>query len=377
MAMPQELLYDLARLEGEVARVASAVDEVRSQIEGARTRVNLDEVLAGLESSVDSWLSRTADLEARLLHHVLEDSTDADAVMARLGALALLHTAVASDLAVLYPLDDVDEGALARHAMHRPRRAYESTIRDAAFGEGRLISALCTPDDEDSNDDAAVEPAQDEDVDAIVKDLVERAGRSGTAVLGGLAEGAGRLVFGELSPHLRRAAGLAPTELRAAVQRLTGHISRLIGRVLIRIDSIWSTVLGSYRPAVDAVIKAVDPASLVLETLAGEVVGRIMRAEQVRTVAAAALEGAADRPARVRRIRALSKKHHRWVGPVRVVARGIPHLWAVPIGPLPAAPVAAVGLLAWTFLVTGDQLDAPGPYPRVWTGVVGYAQGLT
>ena len=44
---------------------------------------------------------------------------------------------------------------------------------------------------------------------------------------------------------------------------------------------------------------------------------------------------------------------------------------------MPAAPIAAVGLLAWTTLVTGDHLDAPGPHPNLWKGVLRLAMGET
>jgi hypothetical protein len=36
-----------------------------------------------------------------------------------------------------------------------------------------------------------------------------------------------------------------------------------------------------------------------------------------------------------------------------------------------------VALLAWAMLVTADQLDAAGPYPDLWRGVVRIAAGDT
>jgi hypothetical protein len=36
-----------------------------------------------------------------------------------------------------------------------------------------------------------------------------------------------------------------------------------------------------------------------------------------------------------------------------------------------------VALLAWAVLVTADQLDATGPYPDLWRGVVRIAAGDT
>ena len=69
------------------------------------------------------------------------------------------------------------------------------------------------------------------------------------------------------------------------------------------------------------------------------------------------------------------KTHQRWVGPVCVVSRGLAPLWAVPLGPVPTAPVAAVALLAWTVILTYDQLDAPGAPLDVWKGVIRRADG--
>jgi hypothetical protein len=65
----------------------------------------------------------------------------------------------------------------------------------------------------------------------------------------------------------------------------------------------------------------------------------------------------------------LLQKNKRWVGPVRTAAKGLDFLWPVQVGPVPTAPIAACALLAWTLIITGDQLDARGPFPRFWVGV--------
>ncbi|MBI4900595.1 MAG: hypothetical protein HY829_08985 [Actinobacteria bacterium] len=374
MVMPQDLLSDLAAIEGPIANVRNAVDRV---IDPNGDGMRVGEAQTGVEEATEAWLVVTEQLEARLLQHARVDPSEQAAIGARLGAMAMLHTAVACDVALLGSLDRMDESALVGPAFD-PRLAESAgVVHEAAFGEGRLVEALSMVDDEEPIAFSESEPFGDEDVDEVVKDLVKRAGRCATAVLGGLAGGLADLAFSRLAPSLRIAADMTPKELRAAVQGLGGRITHLVGRLLTRIDALWGAVLGEYRPAVDEILAGVNPTSLVQETLAGKVVGRLMKVSNVRAAAAEALWGAPDRSARLRRIRGLTKKNSRWVGPVRVLARGIPHLWPVVVGPLPAAPVAALGLLAWTFLVTGDQLDAAGPYPHLWTGVVGYAKGRT
>jgi hypothetical protein len=50
-------------------------------------------------------------------------------------------------------------------------------------------------------------------------------------------------------------------------------------------------------------------------------------------------------------------------------------LWAVSISGIPAAPIAAAGLLGWTIMITGNQLDSPGPFSNIWKGVIQRAEG--
>ena len=40
------------------------------------------------------------------------------------------------------------------------------------------------------------------------------------------------------------------------------------------------------------------------------------------------------------------------------------------LGPVPAAPSAGAALIAWTVMISGDQLDSEGFFPNFWTGVV-------
>lgn len=263
--------------------------------------------------------------------------------------------------------------------------AYASAIQATAF-DGGVVRALGSP--ETGDDDEPPEPGlragtdRDEgpgaDVGEVVREIVERAGESASAVLFGLAGGTGDVLFSALASPLGTALELGPEAVRSAVGDVAGRIAGLVGRLIARVQDVLAAVLGGYRDAVGAVIEEADPASYVGESLAGKVLGRLWRADGVRAEATARLAAApADTPQRVRRLRRLVHANRRWVGPVRYAARGLPHLWAVPLGPVPAAPVAGVALLAWTTLVTADQLDAAGPYPDLWRGVVRIAAGDT
>ena len=102
---------------------------------------------------------------------------------------------------------------------------------------------------------------------------------------------------------------------------------------------------------------------------------KIARVNKVRAQAEANLAQVADPDKAIKRLRKLKKTNAHWVGPVRYVARGLPLLHAATVAGVPAAPLAGAGLIAWAVLCTGDQLDAPGPFPNVWKGVVRRAAG--
>lgn len=69
----------------------------------------------------------------------------------------------------------------------------------------------------------------------------------------------------------------------------------------------------------------------------------------------------------LRRVEALSRSHDRWVGPVSKASWII--LPARILGAPSPAPVVIAGVLvAWCLILTGDMLDARGPYLRLWDG---------
>ena len=381
MAVPPPLLADLRALGTTLAAVRDAVDAALAAGRGADLAPGRDAV-AGVEAATEAWLVRSRALEERLVAHGEAEPADAEDVAGRLGGLAVLHVAAAGDVGAVASLD---RGAGAGPVALASPPAYASAIQATAF-DGGVVRSLGSPDTGD--DDEPPEPGlragagRDEgpgaDADEVVQEIVERAGEGASAVLFGLAGGAGELLFSALASPLGTALELGPEAVRSAVADVAGRIAGLVGRLIARVQDVLAAVLGGYRDAVGAVIEEADPASYVGESLAGKVLGRLWRADGVRAEATARLAAApADTPRRVRRLRRLVRANRRWVGPVRYAARGLPHLWAVPLGPVPAAPVAGVALLAWTTLVTADQLDAAGPYPDVWRGVVRIAGGDT
>ncbi len=384
MAVPPDILADLRDLEGTLAGVRDSVDAAIGAGGGDRALVAAGDAVARVEVATGSWLDRTRTLEERLTAHARAEPADAGDVAGRLGAIALLHVATACDVGAIEPLDHGEPDADVR--MLLPGTAWpaaRSTIQATAFDAGVIADlGRPEPDDDGPSDAGALPPTGDEgpatDVDEVVREIVERAGEGASAVLFGLAGGVTDLAFGLIAPQLVAALGVAPDVVQSTVGEVAGRVAGLVRVLIGRVDDLLGAILGSYRDAVGAVIDEADPAAYVGEALAGKVVGRLLRVDGIRAEAVASLEASpADTLRRVRRMRRLLQTNRRWVGPVRYAARGLPHLWAIPIGPVPAAPIAAVGLLAWTTLVTGDHLDAPGPHPNLWKGVLRLAAGET
>lgn len=397
------------RLRAELAELRAPVEEASRSIEALIDReysANWDNqpvgiALTAVEESVENWARVSFDTERDLLDHLDELPSDADAVQARVGGIAMLHLAIAADVATILPFDDAPRGATVSEVHQSAQALGQSlfgraeTIRDAALGPDALIESMSMEDD--PRDDAEAERelgAGDnpnitlsavvvadfealvgDEIDEVVNDILERASRASTAILLGLAGGGGHRLL-ELIPHLRASLSAAPTDVRQFVARTVRRISRLVNVLIARARKALNAVLGGYKASVENLLDAADPTSWVAESLAGNLLSRLVSSADVRRRARLQLSQAPDRQRRVTRVKVLKKTHKKWVGPVRVVARGLPALWGVTLGPLPiaAAPVAAVALLGWTIMITGDQLDA-SRFPDLWKGVVRRASG--
>ena len=372
MPIPSALLSRLGQLEGPIAGVRNSIDSALVASHNAQSSLLVGGALDAVERAAEVWLNATGEIEGELAAHVERTPDDNEEVQGRLGGLGLLHLAVASDLAILSPCDDVAGGQPIRSLGSVALAAeHAETIQAAAFGEGGLIYALSGASDVDDND---LDTVVREEIDEVVSDLIERAGRSASATLIGLAGGTNR-VLADLNPYFHQVAAALPQSLHEVLIDAAKRVRRLVKEVLSRADRLFAGIMGQYRQAVAAITTAADPESLITESLSGRVLGRIFHASDIRAEASRALDAQPRRGRIFRRLRRLKKTHRKWVGPVRFVAQGLPHLWTVPVGPIPAAPVAAVALLCWTVFVTGDQLDARGPFPDIWKGVIRIANG--
>ena len=169
------------------------------------------------------------------------------------------------------------------------------------------------------------------------------------------------------------------------------RISRLIKLVIGRLHELLEAVSSGFRDAVGAILGAFDPEELITGNIIVHLVGRVFKSE---TIASTAFKNLAkcrtiwtdgqlqlhriesrERKRRVRGLKKLTRSNKRWVGPAGAVAAGLGPLWAAGVAGVPAAPVVAFVLLAWSILITGDQLDAEGLYPNFWKGVLRISKG--
>ena len=237
----------------------------------------------------------------------------------------MLHLAIAGDVAKLLPFDDAAEGSTVADVHETASAVGEEfagqaeIIREAALAPGALIDSLSAVDDQTSGDDDLEEDDLDtqgsggvvgavikEDLDAmagdviddVVTDIVERASRSGTAVLLALAGGGGHLVA-ELMPHLSDATTAAPADIREYVVRTVRRVLRLVRILISRARKALDAVLGGYRAAVQDLIAAADPTAWVGEAIAGNILARVVRSKDVRRTARARLSVASQTRPRV------------------------------------------------------------------------------
>ena len=399
MSTPPEIAGRLANLETPLRRVQDSIDRVRTAAQQDQPQLAMESAVADLESATEAWLEQSDAVEGQLLAHLptADDSEPrsrqgdetADA-MGRLNGLSLLHIAVMCDLGPLVGLDALQPGD-SMSAVLGESRDRPSVIQETAFGEGAVLHSLGVAAEEPQESREPQESQEPEEPDpveeSVVKELIDRAGRVTGAVLIGLAP-APNVVFAAVSPPLTAALRVAPEVFRQGLDVAAGHITRLIRLMMRRVHEVLNAVSAGYRPIIDGLLDYFNPAHYVVEAVIRPVVSRVFdenrihldiqhaRTARKQRYLAARARGARNvrmdprRAERLRRLGRLAKKNRRWVEPARVVARGLHTLWAVPIGVVPAAPVVGCAVLAWAFLVTGDQLDARVAFPNFWEGVV-------
>lgn len=384
MPISHEILAELAALREPLRRVEAAVDRALN------ARLNpfpptAETLIEATEQAIQAWLERSDAAQQHLLEYIARrsegesegegegprDDAASDAI-ARLGGLALLHSAVACDVALLVPLDELQPEEPAANAL-RAASDWTSTIQDTAFGEGNVLDAMSTPDDA-----AAAHPIKAPSVASalnVVEEIVERATKGATAVLLRIAP-APTAAFAAVAPLLQDALALAPDDIASAVHDATRRVARLVRLAMRKAHELLEAVSARYREAVTTVLEACDLKELLAESAVARLLRRIYKPQLIASNTHACLRRAQmnqhvsqkELDRRLRSLQKLARTNRRWVGPVRIVAKGLQPLWAVSAAGVPAAPVVACGLLAWTILLTGDQLDAGGPYPDFWDG---------
>ena len=213
------------------------------------------------------------------------------------------------------------------------------------------------------------------------KKLVDRAGAGVRSVLVGTAS-SHQVVFIAVKPALDAALGLPPEAVAQAAKKTVRSIARLAKLVIHRAYNVVNEVTRGYARMVKQFIDYAQPQELILTRTVRAVVAKMLSEREIhyaiqhrRTLwkqndlkRMGSKLPVIPEPDDTARLRKILKHNKRWVGrPVPIAARFLHPLWAVPVGPVPAAPIAACVLLAWTVLFTGDQLDSPGPFPNFWS----------
>jgi hypothetical protein len=168
------------------------------------------------------------------------------------------------------------------------------------------------------------------------------------------------------------------------VDQVPGRMTKLVVRGIGRSRRLLDKILGGRRDDMAAKARELAATGACEEGKDRSIVAVLMadiydRDDVVNRGSARLLSGAADRKHREDRLGALQRTNERWICPVKVISKGLGPMWALPmpspIGPVPAAPVVGFVLLVWDVFVSGDHLDARGPFSNFWKGVVRRSDG--
>ena len=396
------LARDLRQLGDLAAQVRGPVNDLLDAARDANSALTVDAGVDAVQRAVGEWAAVTEGLEQRLGSHALEYPADRFDADARLGGIALMHVSLAADVATLVPFDGVPASILVAVAATEftspggqkspcgswrtggSRRAFPSQSSKACRGTTRTRQKR-TRQKRKSHQEAekpkgrrakgadAQEALADfrkiagDAVDDVVKDIVDRAGKACSSVVLGLSGIAIHAVH-PLSEALNLAPGFITEALRKQAKKIAGLVKILVNRA----NKIFNAILGGNLDDLAPLQHQIT--SALTEPLGARLIGKLVDDDKVRADAKQRLSQARDvreRDRRIERMEKLKTLHARWVGPVRFTADGLPLLTPVMVGPVPAAAIAAVGLLGWTVFVTGDQLDTSRKlFPDLWPGVV-------
>ncbi|MCU1645419.1 MAG: hypothetical protein JWN03_5694 [Nocardia sp.] len=386
VAIPEDLLPLVDRVERAITGVAGAVQDARfdrrSDEPGSGLRV--DQAVAGVEAASREWFAVSGELQASLeLKRRWQPRLGSECQAAE-SALTMLHLAVTCELALAQPLDWIEGNPRLQDIPGWPG-GEDAVLTEAASGAGRLLALLRGGTDDDSKQESFSVYSDNEiafTIRAILSqssDAIGRvfAGLSAVPLVGVVAPDA----TDKVREMLER---LGDWAIERAIDVLPQRVTALVRIALGRARGLLLKVLGAFRDRVVADVDVlVGDGAAASEFTIGTLLGGIYAVSDVNDRACEAFNAPnitnRDRQQRGGRLVKLKKSNNRWVvGPVEVLALGLPTLWTVTIplggvGVAAAVPAAAI-LLAWVVLMSGDQLDA-SHYPNFWKGVVRRSAG--
>jgi hypothetical protein len=368
MALSDETLDAFGSLREPVGAVRAAVSSGLELVEAGDLAVAepqiFEDAIRGVETAVDDWLDESGEAEITLLRNITSparlarDPEAAEEAFARLAALQQVHVIVASMTAKLVFLDGID---------YAEYRTGPVDARDAPDLFGEAFDLIVKISRRDENVRASSKATVVEDVvDAIVD-------QTGDATCALFRHGVPHAVVAHTAANLlKQAISLGSDRIVPVASLMVGRVARLVSRILRRVRHILNGVLDAIpdgvRTLLGDIISYVDLPKRGVTRLVGNVV---LHAPSVKAAGSAAFASATtdQRRTQSRSLRKLEKSNTKWVGPVVPVSRGIPPLWTVPIGPVPAGAVAVSAMLARTVLISADQLDSYLT-PDFWAGVL-------
>jgi hypothetical protein len=382
MAVPGTFYELIDQAEAAARRVNADVAAARYGRDDRAGNPTVGQVRGNILEASEVWVAVTDNLTGALEAQMAANPDGAGELRACQAALLLMHTAVASEVALARALDDYpDDQPL--NALPEWPRAGLYPIEKVAFGRDGLFALM-----REGTDERAITGGDHELItDSVlhtVRSIVEHCASSTTAVVVGVTVSP---ALDATFPGFKNAAETVKVALEHPVEndlenavnkiKVGSWISKIVCKVLARARKLIRKLLGDYqRLSITDTLKLVGPslAKQDLEiSLVDKAAAAALHADEVLNAALETVNSLFSKQLQVPRAsKSLAKlrgSNERWVGKVEDLAKALGPLWAVvtPIGPV--APYAAAALLIWTFLVSGDQMDSAAHFPKMWVGV--------
>jgi hypothetical protein len=394
MAIPQDVVDRIEGLAVPLTAVHQAVEDILRAQQSDSDPMTRAEAVSSLETQLQSYLATALEVESVLLQYVPngdhdaadQQGTEAADAVEQLARLSFIHLAVASDLAKLASIDALGEADPVRQAEPVLASDRASSIVAVVGGEaadGQPLGPITLVAEDAGDADPTLPPGGLSAEDVLTR-IVDRAAKGVSSVLVGVAPSP-IVVFGAVEPALTAALGLAPDVVARAAGKALGSIAHLVRLVLHHVSTVIETVSHRHAEVVHALLETLrldeDVDKLLLEPAVRRVMSTVLGEERIRQDVQHLRVQQKQEYLRQRAhglhpnpvpnnavaLRRLLKHNKLTVGPVPIVSHGLHPLWAVSLAGVPAAPIAGCLLLAWTILITGDQLDSPGKlFPNFW-----------